>query len=78
MRELAYNFSAHYRDGRRARATYCTNDCLVRHATLSITETQTAYDPQREILRAIPACENNLRGTIKTPLGQIFSSHCYL
>jgi hypothetical protein len=32
-------------------APSCSNDCLYRHTTLRITETQTAYDPQREILR---------------------------
>jgi hypothetical protein len=40
MRERNYNFSAHFR----VVLSY-------RHATRRRTETQTVYDPQREILR---------------------------
>jgi hypothetical protein len=57
MRKHTCNFSALLEtDG--AHAPYCTNDCLYRHATRRVTETQTAYDPQRDILRmrAKPAC----------------------
>jgi hypothetical protein len=61
MRERAYNFSAYF-DG--VHTPYCTNDRLYRHATRRIlyprvtesrvTEIQTAYEPQREILRMRP------------------------
>jgi hypothetical protein len=43
----------------RAHAPNSTNDCLCRYATRKITETQTAYDPQREILRMRAIRPNN-------------------
>jgi wyosine [tRNA(Phe)-imidazoG37] synthetase (radical SAM superfamily) len=50
MLERAYNFSAHFKaDG--AHAPQCTNDCLYCHTTRRKLKLQTAYDPQREILR---------------------------
>jgi hypothetical protein len=58
MRERAYNFSAHFRVGRHA--PYCTrtNDFQYCHATRIKLKLETAYHPQREILRmrSNPAC----------------------
>jgi hypothetical protein len=60
MRERAFNFSAHFRVGPGVRIVL-SNDCLYPYATRRITATQTAYDPQCEILRmrAKPTCVSN-------------------
>jgi hypothetical protein len=49
MRERAYNFCAHFSVV--GHAPFCTDNCQYRHATRRKMNLETAYDPQREILR---------------------------
>jgi hypothetical protein len=81
MLERAYNttsVSIFESDG--AHALYCTYDCLCLYTTRRITETQTAYDPQREILRmrANTACVSQSARHYKRPKRNANIKHTYI